>query len=50
MTLFRALDDPSGVGLALTVLGQVALVEGDFERAERLFAESEELLRAAESS
>jgi transcriptional regulator with XRE-family HTH domain len=50
VTLFRALDDPSGVGLALTVLGQVALAEGDFERAERLFDESEELLRAAESS
>jgi ATP/maltotriose-dependent transcriptional regulator MalT len=37
------------VGLALTVLGQVALAEGEFERAERLFDESEELLRAAGS-
>jgi len=30
-----------------TVLGQVALAEGDFECAEQLFDESEELLRAA---
>ena len=49
MSLYRALGDVSGAGLALTVLGQVALAEGDFERAARLFDESEELLRAAGS-
>lgn len=49
MTLYRALDDQSGAGLALTVLGGVAFAEGEPARAERLFDENEEFLRVAGS-
>jgi ATP/maltotriose-dependent transcriptional regulator MalT len=49
VTLYRALDDQPGAGLALTVLGEVAFAEGNPARAEQLFDESEKLLRAAGS-
>ena len=40
MTLYRALGDLSGAGLALTVLGEVAFAEGNPARAEQLFDET----------
>ncbi len=49
MTIYHALDDLSGAGLALTVLGEVTFAEGNPVRAEQLFDESEEVLRAAGS-
>jgi hypothetical protein len=49
LTLYRALGDLSGAGLALTVLGEVAFAEGNPARAEQLFDESGEFLRAAGS-
>ena len=49
MTLYRALDDLSGAGLAPTMLAEVAFAEGNAARAEQLFDESERFLRAAGS-
>jgi hypothetical protein len=49
LTFYRALDDQSGAGLALTVLGEVAFAEGNSARAEQLFDEGEAFLRAAGS-
>jgi hypothetical protein len=49
LATYRALDDGAGAGLALTVLAQVAVAEGDAGRAERIFDEGEELLREAGS-
>jgi hypothetical protein len=49
LTLYRALDDLSGGGLALTVLAEVAFAEGNAARIEQLFDESETFLRAAGS-
>ncbi len=37
VALYRAVGDLPGAGLALTVLGQVALAQGDLARAQRLF-------------
>jgi hypothetical protein len=41
LTLYRALDELSGGGLALTVLAEVAFAEGNAARIEQLFDESE---------
>ncbi|MEM8532021.1 MAG: tetratricopeptide repeat protein [Chloroflexota bacterium] len=45
LTLSRALNDTSGIGMALSGLGRMAHLQGDHERAVPLYEESLEILR-----